>query len=63
VIGLCQTDVTYGGDDLVDYVVRELEAPPLQPRPVVGPRRVPFWSDLVEGVDRRPDHPSGIVGS
>jgi hypothetical protein len=41
----------YYGDDLVDYVAREFHVPPLHPSPVVGRRRIPFWSDLAEGVE------------
>ena len=46
-----QTDVIYYGDDLVDYVAHEFHVPPLHLNPVVGSRHVPFWSDLVDGVE------------
>lgn len=51
VFSIYQTDVIYYGDDLVDYVAHEFQVPPLHPSPVVGPRRVPFWSDLADGVE------------
>jgi hypothetical protein len=51
VFSIYQTDVIYYGDDLVDYVAHEFQVPPLHPNPVAGSRRVPFWSDLVDGVD------------
>ena len=49
VFSIYQTDVIYYGDDLVDYVAHEFNGPPLHPSPVVGHRRIPFWSDLAEG--------------
>jgi hypothetical protein len=51
VFSIYQTDVIYYGGDLVDYVAHEFQVPPLHPNPVVGPRRVPFWSDLADGVE------------
>lgn len=51
VFSIYQTDVIYYGDDLVDYVAHEFDVPPLHPNPIVGLRRVRFWSDLVDGVE------------
>jgi hypothetical protein len=51
VFSIYQTDVIYYGDDLVDYIAREFHVPPLYPSPVVGRRRIPFWSDLAEGAE------------
>lgn len=48
VFSVYQTDVPVYGDDLLDYVAREFNAPPFNP----GARmRVPFWSDLAEGAE------------
>jgi hypothetical protein len=51
VFSIYQTDVIYYGDDLVDYVAQEFHVPPFHLNPVVGLRRVPFWSDLVDGAE------------
>lgn len=48
VFSVCQADVIYYGDNLLDYVAHEFNVPPLHP----GERRhVPFWSDLAEGLE------------
>ncbi|WP_421742383.1 hypothetical protein [Cellulomonas sp.] len=51
VFSIYQTDVIYYGSDLADYLERELLG---RSSPVPVPDaslRVPFWSDLVDGVD------------
>lgn len=52
VLSIYQTDVIYYGRDLVDYLVHEFGAEDegVVDSPVVeAERRVPFWSDLVDG--------------
>ncbi|MET0789146.1 MAG: hypothetical protein ABWY33_07885 [Cellulomonas sp.] len=52
VFSIYQTDVIHYGRDLADYLAREFSLPfPPAPMPDV-PVRTPFWSDLVDGVDR-----------
>ena len=51
VFSIYQTDVIHYGSDLADYLERELLG---RSSPVPAPDaslRVPFWSDLVDGVD------------
>lgn len=48
VFSVYQTDVVIYGDDLLDYVAHEFNAPPLHP---AKRQHVPFWSDLAEGHD------------
>ena len=50
VFSIYQTDVIYYGDDLLDYVAHEFRVGPLHASPITEHRRVPFWSDLAEGV-------------
>jgi hypothetical protein len=51
VFSIYQTDVIYYGSDLADYLERELLGRS-SPVPVPDPAlRVPFWSDLVDGID------------
>jgi len=46
VFSVWQSDITYYGRDLTDYLNREFCASDHR-APVTGTRRVPFWSDLI----------------
>lgn len=50
VFSVHQADVIFYGDDLLDYVAREFNVPPLHP---ADRTHVPFWSDLAGGVEHR----------
>ncbi|GAA5195392.1 hypothetical protein GCM10023346_25210 [Arthrobacter gyeryongensis] len=45
VFSVYQTDVVYYGDNLLDYVAQEFDAPPAHPTPRP---RIPFWSELAD---------------
>jgi len=49
VLSVCQTDVIHFGNDLVDYLAHEFGVADRQPSPARV--RVPFWSDLADGVE------------
>jgi hypothetical protein len=48
VFSVHQTDVIYYGADLADYLAHEFGEPAAGRHPTV---RIPFWSDLAEGVE------------
>lgn len=50
VFSVHQADVIFYGDNLLDYVAHEFDAPPLHPS---DRTHVPFWSELAEGAENR----------
>ena len=51
VFSIYQTDVIFYGDNLLDYVAHEFNAPPLHPAGPDGRRHISFWSDLADGAE------------
>jgi len=46
VFSIWQSDITYYGRDLLDYLNREFRVSH-RDTPIAGTRRIPFWSDLI----------------
>lgn len=55
VFSIHQTDVIYYGRDLADYLAREFGVRGIRPIEVEASRRVPFWSDLADGLEAATD--------
>jgi len=60
VISVYQTDIIYRGVDLASYWIREFELPTTnQGNGNKSPRRIRFWSDVIDGMDAESESKRG----
>jgi hypothetical protein len=51
VLSVYQTDIIYYGMNWGSYFASEFEFPPDQAIETDSPRRIRFWSDIIDGID------------